>query len=78
MPLVRRKDDGKGNQESLDSMLKRFKRQVNDSLIMNELKKREYYLTKSQKRRKKREEAAQKRRRQARMQTRYYRSSEDV
>ena len=40
----------RGENESFESMLKRFKRKVNDDGIMNELKKREYYMSPSQKR----------------------------
>jgi ribosomal protein S21 len=63
MATVRKREN-----ESIESMLHRFKRKVNDELILNELKKREYALTKSQKRRIKQKEAAQKRRRYERMQ----------
>lgn len=66
MAMVRRREN-----EDLENMLRRFKRKVNDELIMNEVKKREYALTKSQKRRIKRKEAEQKRRRYERMQAKF-------
>ena len=50
----------RGENESLESMIKRFKRKVNDDNIMNDLKRREFYLSPSQKRRAK-SEAARKR-----------------
>ena len=40
----------RGENETLENMLKRFKRRVNDDGIMNEVKKREYYMSRSQKR----------------------------
>ena len=43
--------------ESADHMIKRFKRLVDNSGIMRELKKREYHLSPSQKRREKKKRA---------------------
>lgn len=40
----------RGENETLENMLKRFKRRVNDDGIMAEVKKREYYMSHSQKR----------------------------
>lgn len=45
--VVRKKD------ESVESLIKRFKRKVQDEGIIQELRKREYYLSKAQKARKK-------------------------
>ena len=39
--------------ETFDSLLKRFKRQIQDEGLAQELKKREYYLSPAQKRREK-------------------------
>ena len=47
--------------ESLDSMLHRFKREVNDAMILSDLKKHEFYKSPSQKRREKKEAAKRKR-----------------
>ena len=68
MAKVVRKQYQNGEYEDLESMLRRFKRKVNDELILNEIKKREFYLSPSQKKRKKREEAEQRRRKAERMQ----------
>lgn len=43
--------------ESIDSMLRRFKRETLKFGIMNELRKREFYVSPSEKKRTKREEA---------------------
>ena len=61
MATVRRREG-----ESLESMLHRFKRVVNDAGIMSEVKKREYYKSKSVKKREKRAAAQQKRLKQER------------
>lgn len=53
--------------ESLDDLLRRFRRKVNDANILGECKKREFYLSKAQSRRAKQKEAAAKRRKQARL-----------
>lgn len=68
----------KRENESIDSLIKRFNREVNNAGVLAEIKKREFSMTKSQKRRKKREEAALKRRKYERMQRRFsYRSNND-
>lgn len=78
MAKVVRKQYQNGEYEDLESMLRRFKRKVNDELILNEIKKREFYLSPSQKKRKKREEAEQRRRKAERMQRKFaYRSNSD-
>ena len=46
--------------ESLDSMLRRFKKEVTKAEILKELRKREYYLSPSEKRRRKSAEALKK------------------
>lgn len=46
--------------ENLDSALRRFKRKCQDEKIIEELRKREFYLSPAQKRRKKSKEAQQK------------------
>lgn len=56
MASVRRRDG-----ESLESMLHRFKRVVNDAGIISDLKKHEFHMTKSQKRREKSKAARLKR-----------------
>ena len=43
--------------ESVDNLLRRFKKSVESAGVMRELKRREYYLSKSQKRREKRKRA---------------------
>ena len=43
--------------ETLDSMLRRFKKEVTKAEILKELRKREYYLSPSEKRRRKSAEA---------------------
>lgn len=43
---------GKGN-ESIDSMLRRFKRKVLAEGILNEVRQRQYFMSKSQKRKEK-------------------------
>ena len=57
MATVRRRDN-----EDLESMLRRFRRKVNDDMIFADLKKKEFHMTKAQKRRKKEHDAAAKRR----------------
>ena len=52
MAVVRKTD-----KDTFDSLLRRFKRKVQEDGIMQELKKREYYLSPSQKRRRKSEQA---------------------
>ena len=61
MATVRRRDG-----ESLESLMHRFKRVVNDAGIMSDLKKHEYYKSKSVKKREKRAAAQQKRLKQER------------
>lgn len=67
MATVKRKEN-----ESIDSMLRRFKRKVNDEMIIADVKKHEIWLTKSQKRREKRKKNQQRLRRAERMNKRYY------
>lgn len=50
--------------ESFDSLMKRFKKKVQDDGIAQELKRREYYLSPSQKRKRKSELAEARRRKQ--------------
>lgn len=70
---VRRREN-----EPIDSLIKRFNRDVNNAGVLADIKKHEFAMTKSQKRRKKREEAALKRRKYERMQRRFsYRSTND-
>lgn len=57
--------------ESPDSMIRRFRRIVDNAGVMRELKKREYYLTKSEKKREKRKRAAKRLRKQERKSRRY-------
>lgn len=64
--------------EEFESLLRRFKRKVNDAEVLHDMKKKEFYLSPSQKKRKKREEAEQKRRKAERLQRRFQRSVEDV
>ena len=45
-----------GTLEDLDSLLKRFKRQVNDDLIMNAVKMHEYYRSPAEKRKEKKKQ----------------------
>lgn len=52
--------------ESLESLLHRFKRSVNDGGVLADLKKHEYYKSKSVKKREKREAAKQKKLKQER------------
>lgn len=52
MAVVRRKKD-----DTLEQMIKRFRRKYQDDGIAQELKKREYYLSPSQKRKRKSEAA---------------------
>ena len=52
MAVVVRKEN-----ESFEQLMKRFKRRVQEDGILQELKKREYYLSPSQKRKKKSKEA---------------------
>lgn len=52
--------------ESSDSLIKRFKRVVENSGMMRELKKREFYLSKGQKRREKKKRALKKLRKRIR------------
>lgn len=49
-----------GENESLDSALRRFKRKVISEGVMNELKKREYYVSKGQKKREKKKASIRK------------------
>ena len=63
--------------EDIESLLRRFKRKVNDADVLNDMKKHEFYLSPAQKRRKKREEAEQKRRKYERMQERFNRPDYD-
>lgn len=56
--------------ESLESLLHRFKREVNDAMILSDLKKHEFYKSPSQKKREKREAAARKRQKFERAQRR--------
>lgn len=70
---VRRREN-----ETIDSLIKRFNRDVNNAGVLADIKKHEFAMTKSQKRRKKREEAALKRRKYERMQRRFsYRSTNE-
>lgn len=69
--MVKARKFSDGSKESVDSLLHRFKREVNNAGILAEVKKREYAMTKSQRRRVKRKEAEQKRRRYERMQSKF-------
>lgn len=55
MAIVYKKKD-----EDVESLIKRFKRKVNNEGIMVELKKREYYLSPSQKEKEKSKQAQKK------------------
>lgn len=50
-------DKNTGEREALDAALRRFKKQVFNENIIQECKKREYYMSKSLKRREKSKEA---------------------
>ena len=50
------------NNESVDNLLRRFKKKVEQAGILKEIKKREYYLSPSQKKREKRKKALKRRR----------------
>lgn len=57
--------------EEIESLLRRFKRKVNDDMILSDMKKHEFYLSPSQKKREKRKQAELKRRKYERMQRRF-------
>ena len=54
------------DEESLESLLKRWKRAVNDEMILADMKKREAYVSKSEIKREKKKEAIRKQQRQLR------------
>lgn len=62
MAVVKLKKDQICDEESFQSLMKKFRNKVNQEGIMQELKKREYYVSPSLKRKLK-SEAAEKRRR---------------
>lgn len=53
--------------ETVDSLMRRFKKMVESAGIMKELRKREYHLTRSQKRREKRKKAIKNLRKQEKL-----------
>lgn len=57
----------KRDYEDLDSLLRRFKRKVNDDMILADMKKHEYYRSPMQKKREKRKNALLKRQKQEKM-----------
>lgn len=57
--------------ESVDQLIKRFKRVVESSGVLKELRQREYYLSKSQKAREKKKRALKRARKKMRMFERY-------
>lgn len=59
--------------EDVESLLRRFKRKVNDADVLHDMKKHEFYLSPSQKDREKRKEAELKRRKFERAQRRFTR-----
>ena len=64
--------------EDLDSLLRRFKRKVNDDGILADIKKHEFYRSPAQKKREKRKEAEAKRRKFERMQRKsFYQQNPD-
>lgn len=63
--------------EDVESLLRRFKRKVNDAEILHDMKRHEFYLSPSQKDREKRKEAELKRRKYERIQARFNRPDYD-
>lgn len=55
--VVQYVDEMTGEKESVDSMIRRFKKLVIKDNLMDDIRKHEYYKSKSQKRREKRKEA---------------------
>ena len=55
--VVQHVDEMTGEKESVDSMIRRFKKLVIKDNLMDDVRKHEYYKSKSQKRREKRKEA---------------------
>lgn len=56
--VIRRVDKYTGEYEDVDSMLKRFKKQIANEGLMQELRTREYYKTPAERKREKRERNA--------------------
>lgn len=62
--------------EDIENLLRRFKRKVNDDMILADMKKHEFYLSPAQKKREKRKQAELKRRKFERAQARFRRNDD--
>ena len=73
----RGKKGDKSNKDSLESALREFRKQVKGSGVMNELKKKEWYMSPATKRRFKKNEAIKRRRREDRKQEWYNKNNKN-